>query len=188
VENNTSNARVVAQSIHFTNTMLLLAATTAVVVLLGRVRPVPANQPLQRATFATLAAVLITGAAGSIAALADTIFPSSSLRAAMAADFAATSPLLIRMRWIHPAATLLIIVATLWMVKLLRAARASQMANLLIASLALQMCIGVADVLTLAPTWMQVLHLLGADLFWITLSAIAVPILFPRAMERITAA
>ena len=45
VENNTSTARIVAQSVHFSNTMLLLATTTAVAVLLGtNVRPVEAEQ------------------------------------------------------------------------------------------------------------------------------------------------
>jgi cytochrome c oxidase assembly protein subunit 15 len=35
--------------------------------------------------------------------------------------------------------------------------------------LALQYLLGVADVALLAPTWMQMTHLLGADLLWIAL-------------------
>jgi cytochrome c oxidase assembly protein subunit 15 len=38
------------------------------------------------------------------------------------------------------------------------------------------MLIGIADVLMLAPTWIQVLHLFGADLFWISLIGISVPL------------
>lgn len=35
--------------------------------------------------------------------------------------------------------------------------------------LGLQYLLGAADVGLLAPTWMQMTHLLGADLLWITL-------------------
>jgi cytochrome c oxidase assembly protein subunit 15 len=38
-----------------------------------------------------------------------------------------------------------------------------------LALLALQYLLGVADILLLAPTWMQMTHLLGADLLWIAL-------------------
>jgi cytochrome c oxidase assembly protein subunit 15 len=181
VENNASDMRVFVQSIHFTNTMILLAATTVVAVLLGNVKAAAAyNKPLRQASLLTIAAILITGAAGSVAALADTIFPSHSLRAAIAADFAADSPLLIRMRWMHPAASLLIVAATLLLTQRLRKSGAARAGNLLIANLVLQMLIGVADVLMLAPTWIQVLHLLGADMFWISLIAISVPLFLTK--------
>jgi cytochrome c oxidase assembly protein subunit 15 len=39
--------------------------------------------------------------------------------------------------------------------------------------LALQFVLGIGDVLLLAPQWMQILHLLGADLFWIALVILA---------------
>jgi cytochrome c oxidase assembly protein subunit 15 len=38
-----------------------------------------------------------------------------------------------------------------------------------VALLALQYGLGLADVLLLAPVWMQIFHLLGADLLWIAL-------------------
>lgn len=184
VENNASDMRVFVQSIHFTNTMILLAWTTAVAVLLGNVKPAAYNKPLRHASQLTIAAMLITGAAGSVAALADTIFPSHSLHAAIAADFAADSPLLIRMRWMHPAASLLIVAATLLLTKRLRTSGAAHAGNLLIANLVVQMLIGVADVLMLAPTWIQVLHLLGADMFWISLIAISVPLFLARRPQQ----
>jgi cytochrome c oxidase assembly protein subunit 15 len=185
VERNTSDSRVLIQSVHFTNTMLLLASATVVAVLLGRGIRIVGAASLRLPMMLTLLATIVTGATGSVAALADTLFPSVSLRAAIAADFAANSPLLVRMRWMHPAASLLAVCGSLWMAALLRRAGALKGANLLLLNLGMQIVIGIADVLTLAPTWIQVLHLLGADLFWITLSAIAVPVLFPRAMERI---
>ncbi len=185
VENNASAARVFVQGVHFTNTMLLLAASTVVAVLLGRtVRAAEAAKTLRLPMLLTLAATLITGATGSVAALADTIFPSPNLRAALAADFAAHSPLLIRMRWMHPAASALTILGTLWLAVILRRNGDGRMAGLLRLNLLLQILIGIADVVLLAPTWLQVLHLLSADLFWITLAALAVPVLFSPAVTR----
>jgi cytochrome c oxidase assembly protein subunit 15 len=43
----------------------------------------------------------------------------------------------------------------------------------------------VGDVLLLAPTWMQVVHLLGADLYWVALACLAAEIVWPD--ERLTA-
>ena len=38
--------------------------------------------------------------------------------------------------------------------------------------LMMQIVLGVADILLLAPLWMQILHLLGADLYWVALVAL----------------
>ena len=181
VENNTSTARVIMQSVHFTNTLLLLGATTLVAVWL---RPdgstAPATPVVRRYTWMALAATVLTGATGSLAALADTIFPSPDLRSALAADFAQHSPVLIRMRWMHPAAAALAIVATLLLAVHLRQTDHSRLARLLTWNIAAQVAIGALDVLLLAPITLQVLHLLSADIFWIALVAIAARVLHTR--------
>ncbi len=174
VENNTSTARVVMQSVHFTNTLLLLAATAATAVLLGSHTHTSADARTRRAATLAIAATILTGATGSLAALADTLFPSPDLRSALSADFASTSPLLIRMRWMHPAASGLATVATFALILYLSRSGQRTTARLLLLNLALQFIIGIGDVLLLAPTWIQVLHLLSADVFWITLVVIAI--------------
>jgi cytochrome c oxidase assembly protein subunit 15 len=45
--------------------------------------------------------------------------------------------------------------------------------------MALQFLLGVADVLLLAPAWMQLLHLLGADLYWVALVLLAAETVWP---------
>jgi cytochrome c oxidase assembly protein subunit 15 len=45
--------------------------------------------------------------------------------------------------------------------------------------LALQFALGIADVLLLAPAWMQLLHLLGADLYWVALVILAADAIWP---------
>jgi cytochrome c oxidase assembly protein subunit 15 len=47
--------------------------------------------------------------------------------------------------------------------------------------LAFQFVLGLADVLLLAPVWMQILHLLGADLYWIALVTLAAVVVWPKA-------
>lgn len=174
VESNASNARVLVQCIHFTNTMLLVAALT---VTAWTIRP-RARLSVHRSALValTLIATLIAGATGSVAALADTLFPSPSLRAGLLQDFSASAPLLVRMRWIHPAASLFVVVC----VGLLYLQARSRTVSFLAAILGLQFVLGIADILLLTPIWLQISHLLGADLFWIALVVIAAESLFSR--------
>jgi cytochrome c oxidase assembly protein subunit 15 len=170
VEGNTSNARVFVQCIHFTNTMLLVAALSLTWWWLReRTRPCPSGTPLRAKTrsiaWLALGATIFVGATGSVAALADTLFPSPSLGAAFAQDFAASAPMMVRMRWLHPAAALAALAFAIWLSLRLR----SRAARWVLALITLQLVLGGADVLLLAPVWMQVLHLLGADLYWIAL-------------------
>jgi heme a synthase len=177
VEHNASNLRVLVQSIHFTNTMLLLGALS---LAWWWQRPrgetlssSPAARPI---ALAAVLATILTGATGSVAALADTLFPAPSLHAAMAADFAAGSPLLVRMRWMHPAASVLAFA-------LIAAFAYTQRHNrtALLTLLSLQIVLGVLDVLLLAPITLQVLHLLGADLLWIALVTATSSLFFPAS-------
>lgn len=169
VEGNTSDARVVVQCIHFTNTMLLVAAMTMTWWRVRRANELPLPEvsavQLRSVSWIALASAMITGATGSVAALADTLFPSASLRQGLAADFDANSPLLIHMRWMHPAAALICAACVLWFAVKLRNRASRWLVWLVIA----QLILGVLDILLLAPISLQVLHLLGADLFWIAL-------------------
>jgi cytochrome c oxidase assembly protein subunit 15 len=47
--------------------------------------------------------------------------------------------------------------------------------------LALQFVLGVGDVLLLAPVWMQILHLLGADIYWVALVSLAAGVIWSKA-------
>ena len=180
VEHNISTARVVMQSVHFTNTMLLLAALSLTAWWLGNPKwleiPSSSKRPLVWTAWIAIGTTIVVGATGALAALADTLFPSPSLQAALASDFAATSPLLVRMRWMHPAAAVLGFCCVIWLVLGAR----SRLSWLVAALLGLQFVLGIADVLLLAPTWMQIAHLLGADLYWIALVGLAAGTIWPN--------
>ena len=179
VENNYSVGRVVTQSIHFTNTMLFMGALALTAWFLSKESEKAAPTAVPRwVGILALAATLLVGATGSLAALADTIFPSPSLRDGLLADFAAGSPLLVRMRWVHPVAAIVGFVCVLALVR-----SRSVLSRLVFGLLAAQFVLGVADVFLLAPVWMQVLHLLGADLYWVTLVILSASVLWPRHNE-----
>jgi cytochrome c oxidase assembly protein subunit 15 len=171
-----SPMRAPIEALHLTNTLLLLAALTLTAHMLGRREgytksTVRLVAPL--GAIATLVVVLIVGVTGSLAALGDTLFPASSLRAAIAQDFSAGSAWLLRWRWTHPTIALLAGIFLIWL--LVWAARRNTywdnrgLSALVLILLAAQYILGVLDVVLLAPLWLQLSHLLGADLLWVAL-------------------
>lgn len=186
VEQNASTGRVIAQAVHFTNTLLLMAALTLTAAFLGD-RPGTKRSlvPSKWAAWAAVVATIVMGATGALAALADTLFPSPSVAAGLADDFANHAPVLVRMRWLHPAAALIGSCCVLWLV--LQRVRGRQLWDRLscavVGLLALQFVLGVADVLLLAPAWMQLLHLLGADLYWVALVVLVGKVVWPDSTQ-----
>jgi heme a synthase len=163
-------------ALHLTNTLLLLAALTLTAHLLSRRNGYLREQVHFVASFGAIASivvVLIVGVTGSLAALGDTLFPATSLGAALTQDFSATSDWLVRWRWTHPTVAVLASVFLIWL--LLRAAKQRThwdnrgLSMLVLILLAAQYALGVLDVFFLAPVWLQIAHLLGADLLWVAL-------------------
>ena len=163
-------------ALHLTNTLLLLAALTLTAHLLSRRTGYLRSTIRLTAPFgavATVVVVMIVGVTGSLAALGDTLFPASSLANALAQDFSATSGWLVRWRWTHPTIAFIASIFLIWL--LVRAARRTtawdnrQLSALILFLLAAQYILGVLDVVLLAPLWLQVAHLLGADVLWAAL-------------------
>jgi cytochrome c oxidase assembly protein subunit 15 len=163
-------------ALHLTNTLLLLAALTLTAhllsrskgFLLGSVRVVaPAG------AVASIFVVMAVGVTGSLAALGDTLFPASSLGLALAQDFSPASGWLVRWRWMHPTVAFVASIFLIWL--LVRAAqRKTQWDNRGLSAIVLLLLAGVyvlglTDVILLAPLWVQVAHLLGADSLWVAL-------------------
>jgi cytochrome c oxidase assembly protein subunit 15 len=167
-------------ALHLTNTLLLLAALTLTAHLLSRRTGYTRRSIRLVAPFGAVASVvvvLVVGVTGSLAALGDTLFPATSLGSALAQDFSATSGWLVRWRWTHPTVAFFASVVLIWL--LVRAARRTAqwdnqgLSALVLVLLAAQYVLGVLDVVMLAPLWLQVAHLLGADLLWAALVVLA---------------
>jgi heme a synthase len=184
VTGNQSMGRVVVLSIHLSNTLLLLAALTLTARLLGTAQmwsELGVGGARKLWAFMGLAATLVVGVSGSLAALGDTLFPASSLRAAFAQDFAEGSPWLLRLRGVHPVSAVIAGIFVLWLAGQARRTGAGRLAALVLLLLGFQFALGLADVLLLAPVWMQILHLLGADLYWVALVTLAAAVVWPKA-------
>ena len=175
VAQNASIGRAVYLSLHLVNTQLLLAT----LVIAAWFAANPDAKP-DRPFFPALAALPVAVAVsitGVIAALGDTLFPATSLAAGLRQDFSPTVALLVRLRVIHPA--LAIASAAFFIYAAMAALRArpgsgTQRAALCVMALAMaQLCAGAINIALLAPIWMQIVHLLLADLLWIALLALA---------------
>ena len=183
VTGNQSMGRVVLLSIHLSNTMLLLAALTLTAVLLrtGQMwHELGSRGGRKLWALLGLAATLVVGVSGSLAALGDTLFPASSLRAAFDQDFAAGSPWLLRLRGVHPVSAVIAALFVIWLVKQAKRAGSGKVGVVVLGLLGFQFALGLLDVVLLAPVWMQVVHLLGADLYWVALVALAAEVIWPR--------
>ena len=186
VTGNQSVGRVVVLSIHLSNTLLLLAALTMTARMLGTGQVWSELQLRGRnALWAVigLAATLVVGVSGSLAALGDTLFPASSLRMAMEQDFASGSPWLLRLRGVHPVSAVIAGAFVLWLVAQGRRSGAGRLATIVVGLLGFQFALGLGDVLLLAPVWMQIVHLLGADLYWVALVTLAGTVVWPRPVD-----
>lgn len=171
-----SASRGVYLALHLTNTLLLIAALVLTAHFLGRsigyFRKNVSASSLPIAVVGLLA-TLFVGVSGSIAALGDTLFPATSLQSAFTQDFSSTTAWLLRLRWLHPALAILAGGFLIWL--LYRAVTHKgyfhnvQLVWLVGGLLLLQYGLGIADVVLLAPTWMQIVHLFGADLLWTAL-------------------
>lgn len=174
--NDRSPSRAVYLGLHLTNTLLLLAALALTAHFLSRRAAVMRGTVALRAprlALTGLTATLIVGVTGSLAALGDTLYPAHNLVNAIAQDFAPGSSWLLQIRWLHPAISLIAGAFIVWLIVGSLRGPHRPLALGVLALLALQYLLGVADMLLLAPTWMQMTHLLGADLLWIALVVLA---------------
>src|SRR5262249_36121746 len=118
-----------------------------------------------------LVAVLAIGMSGAVAALGDTLFPATSLRAAILRDFRSDSAGLLHFRPLHPVLAIIAGTYVVWLV-LRNSSRRMCLSRTSVAIIILlftQIGIGLLNVLLLAPVWLQILHLLVADGIWISL-------------------
>ena len=175
-------------ALHLANTLMLVAVIAMTAHMLGRTtgykwRELRLTAPV--GTTIGMLAVMVVGITGSMAALGDTLFPPSSLAEGLKQDISGDSEWLLRWRWTHPTVAIVASIFLIWL--LIRAARRGgpwdnrALSGFVVALLALQYVLGALDVWLLAPVWMQVVHLLGADVTWSALVVLTARLtLLPR--------
>jgi cytochrome c oxidase assembly protein subunit 15 len=192
VADDPSLARAYVMSAHLVNTFLLLAAFTLTASLLsGDPAPAFRDRGSTGALFFTAGVgMVLLGVSGAIAALGDTLFPSGSLAEGLAQDFSSTAHVFLRLRLLHPFIAIgvgALAVGTVWHASSARPSeRQRRWAWIVTGLVALQLAVGLLSVFLLAPVWIQLVHLLLADLVWISLVRAGSIALGARADARAT--
>jgi heme A synthase len=173
VEENTSVARAFAVALHLANTFLLMGslALTAYWASGGRAIQLRGQGLKVWLLGGGLLGMLIIGMSGAVTALGDTLFPVGSLAEGIAADLDPNAHFLVRLRVYHPIIAVIVALYSLYLVRMLFNQNKGMARKFLIALVAigtLQLVIGLTNLLLLVPIPTQLLHLLTADLVWIT--------------------
>ncbi len=171
VAHDQSAGRAIYLSAHLTNTMLLLGAL-AMTTWLAQNRVARMRwQGVSKNFAGALLVTVVVSITGSIAALGDMLFPPSSLAAGWQQDFASSSHFLLRLRLFHPVLAIAGAGYLIWIAaQTLRLGEdsAGRKAGVRVLILVLvQIGAGVVNITLLAPIWMQLIHLLIADIVWI---------------------
>lgn len=186
VANNASIARAIVLSVHLVNTFLLLTALTLAAwwATTGtRARPRPQGATGWMLSLGLLA-TLVLGVSGAVTALGDTLFPVNSLAEGLRQDLSPTAHLLVRLRVLHPVIAVavgcyLIFTASV-AVSRHPDVRTRRLAGAVGTLVFIQFGAGALNVALLAPVWLQLLHLLLADLLWIAFVLLAVVVFTER--------
>jgi protoheme IX farnesyltransferase len=175
--------RAVAMPTHLVVTFLLLAAETLTIWWGsgGQGLRFRGQGMLGWALALGLLATLLLGVTGALTALGDTLFPARSLAESHRQALDPSAHFLIARRIYHPVVAIatglyLALIAGLAM-RLRSSERVQTFARVVVMLFCVQMCLGLLNLGLLAPVWMQLVHLLFADLFWVSLVFLAAAVL-----------
>jgi len=175
VAHDASVGRALAMTVHLANTFFLLASITLTAWWAsGGSRPeMRGNRSIVLLLVIGWIGLLILGMSGALTALGDTLFPVTSLEQGLTQDFSSTTHYLIRLRLLHPTIAIIVALYLILLASYLRTARAGDDVRRFSLALTLvfiiQLVAGFINVFLLAPVWLQIIHLLLADLSWISL-------------------
>jgi heme A synthase len=173
---NASLGRAVYLTLHLLNTQCLLAML-ALTAWFSRDQWRP---PGRRSTLvlAALPAALLVSVTGTIAALGDTLFPATSLAEGLRQDLSGARSFLLRLRILHPGLAILaaiyFVTVSILALRFDRRRLLQRIGTLALGLALLQLSAGAINVILLAPVWMQITHLLLANLLWIALVLLVV--------------
>lgn len=175
VADDASPSRTVVVAVHLVNTFLLLGSLSLASWWSTGKGPVQLNprNPLVWGLAAGLLGILLIGVSGAITALGDTLFPAGSLREGISQDLDPNSHFLIQLRVWHPVIAAITGFYILFLSVRVAAVRpyrdVRRFAWVLGGLFVVQLAAGMVNLVLLAPVWMQIVHLLLADLVWISL-------------------
>jgi cytochrome c oxidase assembly protein subunit 15 len=178
VVNDASSARAMVISIHLVNTFFLTGSAAAAAFFAGdKVPQVQFSVGLKWMFRGTGAFLIFVAMAGAVTALGDTLFPvavtdGGGFFAHMKEDLDVTSHFLVRLRIFHP--VLAVLFALVVVLTGLRVFDETKEQNLFVAKLGkalmhctlLEVVVGGTNIMLGAPGYMQLIHLLFAQILW----------------------
>ncbi|MGI9648660.1 MAG: COX15/CtaA family protein [Acidimicrobiia bacterium] len=182
-------SRAYWQAGHFVNTLLLLGAATLTAWWSSMPAPehkIEAGTRERRLIGTVLAAMFVLGVSGAIAALGDTLFPVDNFVEGLQRELSASGHVFERLRIYHPVIAIGTSLLTVWVANQLaetRPGRVSRLARAVSVLVLAQLALGTVNALLAAPIWIQVVHLLVADLVWMTFVVLAADVLMPEYAE-----
>lgn len=191
VATNVSAARAVAVALHLANTFLLLAALTITAWWASGGAPIGlrGHGQLPWLLGVGLVGTMLVGSSGAITALGDTLLQLGALPGGVSQPIGPDSHPLVQLRVLHPIIGTLVGLYTIVLARAVTARRTDPTARRfawgLVGLFCAQILIGGLNVTLKAPVWMQLVHLLMADLTWICLVLLtAVALARPAAITR----
>jgi cytochrome c oxidase assembly protein subunit 15 len=181
VENDASLTRALILPLHLVSTALLTAALTFCAYFASprAETQMPLAQPARALLLGAAFGVLLVSATGAVTALGDTVFPvhAAGLSARLLEDQGASAHLLQRMRVLHPFLAVAVAAFVAYAAAVLPAYAAGPQVRrasvALGACVTLQVLVGLFNVWQSAPGYLQVTHLLLANLTWISLMVLS---------------
>jgi heme A synthase len=175
VADDASSFRAVSTIAHLVNTFVLTAMLTLTAWWAsgGATTGFTREKLRSRLLGFALVGILVIGASGAIAALGDTLFPSTSLQEGLRNSFSPDSHPLIQLRKYHPLLAILVGLYVVGVARYLARVQSNPAVRRLAAVLSslyvAQLLMGTVNIILLAPVAIQLLHLLLANLVWISL-------------------
>jgi cytochrome c oxidase assembly protein subunit 15 len=189
VQYDASIARLFVVPIHLANTFMLVGSLTMVAFFAsgGRGFRLDLSRRLDRMIIGGLGVLLLIGATGALNALADTLLNSDALRQAAPGEFLVTEPVLRQIRSVHPFLAIAGGLAIYMLVRYLAAGagrRVRLLAGAVQAIVWLQFVIGMINIALGVPLEIQLVHLLVADILWISFVLIGAHLLAAAAARE----
>jgi heme A synthase len=188
VADDDSNMRAFSMVAHLINTFILVAVLALTAWWASGGEKIRLKGEGRSAALIGLAllGLLAVGGTGAIAALGDTLFPSASLGEGLRDSFSSESHPFIQLRKYHPFIAIFVGLYTALIAKRLAGRNhdnplAAPLAGIVVGLYVTQLIAGVTNMILLAPIWLQLVHLLLADLVWISVVLLGAVVLGERS-------
>jgi heme A synthase len=164
VAEDASVARTIAVPIHLVSTLALLASLTLTAHWVGS--DAPTRWDRRRGWVLTVGGIgiTLTAASGGVTALADTLFPSESIADTLS-NMKSAEHFLTQLRVAHPLIAIVTGLSVYWIVRALGPHRIA--GRVVVGLVVVQFIAGLSNILLHTPLWLQILHLVLADVLWI---------------------